>query len=1604
MAGRYIHKRTRVNAGVEEEDKRIKKYYKKTALELVDDDAAVPRSPAAPAAAADSVDRDLALQCLDEAERNISARRRSATAASSSTNPRAAGAKKTKPTPVGIPKKAAVSAIPPPHDGDSRSPVMHECGMDAAVLSSSTGGEPSVQAMGDSTLAHRNCSPLSPAEVEALRRKILVPPRRNATGHPMIREFPRIRYLIRRATCGADLSRAVKDMNAIFPDWPCFVIESNPELVYTAAELHDSDLWRELERTGQISYTVQVVTERDGDIVESHSELKVETLPDGMTWSEFIVKTAEERKELDKRFPEIRRELKKRLDKTGVPELHKELSIVLAQLAASQRTAEKFTAHYSHLPANLLPNLPNFEELVCLFRMMKRGHGEGDEKHAGINEAELISAPDTSLFPKHIEDGALASVNILLWADGPGCKKVIYAVAAQYARIVDRVIRRILRDFFRKQNPNMTAAEFEAFLKKNLCERIILGHHHKSVMLLILECLEEEEEDVPVYCLEMEPGMAVFFAPGTLHWGGQVGANTAVALNFADPDNYCRQVRGDNKYVQCEDDKVNMRKKSTKFPYGFDDVVFPLRMAATGRGWEEKKESEKDFPWYATMKNAPKVILPRHYVEDPELAKKLQETPAPTIALAKKHLYTGWLTAEQIVAQSNNPILRGVRQPEPIYDHKMFRRMMENEETESGVGWMMLVVVFSDIQDREQLVQLLLEGKVNVFLVDGVQRFTVGTMPGLDFERFLGTVYLNPDRDDIVHLLTYHCRKHHHDVLAPTGLEGVVILREIFQRVVTEYVSKFSTFKPDQFYTLYGPDLQTNVENPFRQTLLVEVCRAFPEFQILLDKNGEKMNAKLHEKRTAQFCAMRKIGQLPEECMASLETLYLKDEKELRKIGFNPDTSEELQYLGKYVTPWKLADIVPKILTFKRRKELFHTKDEFFGFVSFIIGCLVRTQNPLTKKYVKDNWETILLPEWRAQMQVEEASMLISEEEEEELEEADNDETQEQKNGSEADNDSSADEADNDETQERKNDSEADNDHNDSGADKVTEEQETGSDGDQNEVERDEASSETSEEEDDDVDEDDNVVEAMIQADDRDASPAPLSEPEKKKRRNRGRGKKGATTNSVAVRTLRSAATTGSAVQEASVDTDPDVMILDDDETNSVNVQRRQTLRWLGQNLPFTVDIRLLNPDPPKTVKASECLTLLDHTTAEITAKEEALKSVLMTTKSSIVGTFWLLRHRSHLPEIVRVLVFPDSDSARADIETFGPFNEARLTYSVEEGVNGKLRELSRGQPLMNGLIPADCTNSFTLTKDQAEKIRELCDRSFKYAPDRFHLVQQDVTAVWVGKPPGKELVVAALNAVRKLLKDPRKRNDEDSDLRKALKKVLTHQHAGVVIQLRSAVHVPDVPLAAGDQQIPSPAFYSAFQRYFEIHDVEPNGHCLFEAVSQALFNDQQYYLHMRLAAIYMFVMHFKEFLPHVATAYEDANVQLMDVIFHTACTKDRTPVQKEWGDGLHLLALATCLRRAICMYRGFHDDVNPKPANWDKKLSDKQVKKRLKEISVEGCAHITYGPLFGTASGAIIHPIRVMFTSNHYLAVMPRTAAVMNDFLPAITYTPLDH
>ncbi|XP_055348007.1 uncharacterized protein LOC129595118 [Paramacrobiotus metropolitanus] len=462
---------------------------------------------------------------------------------------------------------------------------------------------------------------------------------------------------------------------------------------------------------------------------------------------------------------------------------------------------------------------------------------------------------------------------------------------------------------------------------------------------------------------------------------------------------------------------------------------------------------------------------------------------------------------------------------------------------------------------------------------------------------------------------------------------------------------------------------------------------------------------------------------------------------------------------------------------------------------------------------------------------------------------------------------------------------------------------------------------------------------------------------------------------------------------------DPDVIILDgDDDSNPTTARHRLMLKRLGRRMPNSIARPFTDATPPARVKATECVEILEHTARKVEAIVHLNASLLKIARPTFVGKFFLVPVRSVWPEIVKVVAFPDANSALATVQSFGYLQEGRTVYELEVKVDGAGIELSVNGQLIEEYLPKSSENrapqlKLELTIEQADAIFRLWKDYYSYDRNRFQITECDNKTVWICQPPDDTQVKSLLDTVRGLLEDSKFRHPKNSTGLSALKKMLA-EHTDLLRHLRDFIRIPAIRClesTTNSDNTLSDTFYAAFQEHFSIYNVPSDGHCFFHAVSMAVFLDGRFHLHLRLAAIDILASRYHDFLPHLQSQVPENHLGLLEVVYQTAVTAPTVGLES-YGGGIHLMALATALHRPICSYQGFFD--HNQPENW-KDLSSDEVAALIAREKRLGKKHFLYHPLHTPAS-ATYPPTRVLYTNLHYMACVPKQEKYSLFYLPS--------
>ncbi|XP_055347974.1 uncharacterized protein LOC129595087 [Paramacrobiotus metropolitanus] len=790
------------------------------------------------------------------------------------------------------------------------------------------------------------CRPaLPPEEVHTLREQMIVPPEEGWDADPYLRPLPVIKFPIMRANCGAQCSNLIRRLELVMPGWFAVKIDTNDDLIYKPLELEGSSEFLKHVKEGHVQYTQSKVTRIHKEIIEVRSTDATRKPLAGMSWTEFIAANAAEFESLNDLVPHVRPEMEKLLADSGFPQEIKEFYIAVAQLAATQDTDKKVYAKYAHLSPKLLSNLPDWSGLVCLVRMMDATHGV-HQARAGINQEELIgSVGGVSIFCLHCEDILLSSFNFNLC----GVKKILICCHPDDGPTVQQTVKDIYVNELK-------------YKPEDICDQLTIGHHHKSVFPLKLAQRLRQMKKVVYYAM-LGPGQGFVLRPNTPHWGGQIGANFAVAINVADPEKFPEEILDPKKYIQCQDDKDTLLDPTSKSAVGFDDTETPKILQATGRKYKEDMIA-KNWPDHPTVEDFPLSVPTLYQITNEADREILRSYPTAPEVMAKRYLFSGRISAAHICLDFN---VLGVRPESVIFIHDLRCAMSEQKVTENGVDWQFLVAVFST-DDPKDIKQALVEDRQGVVLLDGVQRFSASTRQPFNFQYFSVIVLLNPSNSDLEQIQVQQTLNHENPTLKPSGFQCILFLRRVFTSVVAAFTADHPDVPLESLHTVYAGVRDTNVEKTFKRMFLLEMVKVYSAFQILLNEEEDSVNGAEHKRLTIMFCAMRKVAQIPDTCIKQLELLYGFDTIVLKhEMGFDEATGTyHKRYLGEYITPTKLAQILPtrpKDRDTSEYSKMFPTREHLYDFFSFLVDLLVREIDRQRFSAVKE-WNQ-WVPKWQ---------------------------------------------------------------------------------------------------------------------------------------------------------------------------------------------------------------------------------------------------------------------------------------------------------------------------------------------------------------------------------------------------------------------------------------------------------------------------------------------------------------------------------------------------------------------------------------------------------------------------------------------------------------
>ncbi|XP_055335036.1 uncharacterized protein LOC129586065 [Paramacrobiotus metropolitanus] len=731
----------------------------------------------------------------------------------------------------------------------------------------------------------------------------------------LIHELPTFKYVLEREKYGEQLSRLIKKLSRLYAkeEWYAGLLVRSEEMVYTDEELLNSPHFQKLETAGKIKYVLQKFKGVKGkDMVLLEKSGKEHPLKNGENWRDVIEKQKEY-------VAKLRTDLLALKDspllstagskKAPLPEPFHELLCLVSYAAF---TDKEFQGVYGHFGPEVVENPPNDRGLVCLVRVMEKVFDCGPL--TGITIPEWLYSTALSFFAWHREDYLMGSINTVHWTDGEDGRKLWLVLAPKDAPVLQEVVEELIK---------------EGNLDYN-CKYFAIGSHHKQAIVLVIERLLQR--GVHVYYAMQGAGQTMVLSPGTPHMGGQLGANIASAVNFADLDLFVKTVLDRNAYVQCDDDKA---AKERGEQHGFDNMESRENLEAIRRAAEEKLEYLGN-PEYPTPDQLAYAVQGKHFLCQAEFQRVSNAKIVPEL-LREKFFTTQEFPSRFI---NSEPGIPGVRLPDAVAYTALADNLFQKKEVgKNAPDWELIGYIQYEGSFAEAMAAIR-AGELKIDLLKGVQRFHAGKR--LKRKRFKVTVYWNCSREEIQQIIAHEWAKALHKTLDRLGLEALEIIRDTYERTVKDHCQKNGlpiTARPRQFYPIFNETLgpHRTMYAAFKKDFKERLGSIFPCMQrdiLTLHADTSKRGDKVLNK----FC---NIAQLPPDSMDRVRGLYaaLKDPNFAEAVHVQESKSDYIPAVfGKLMSPLKLSELLPDQMA--ARKALSSETEYFVCFnaaVDFIV-------------------------------------------------------------------------------------------------------------------------------------------------------------------------------------------------------------------------------------------------------------------------------------------------------------------------------------------------------------------------------------------------------------------------------------------------------------------------------------------------------------------------------------------------------------------------------------------------------------------------------------------------------------------------------------------
>ncbi|XP_055356793.1 uncharacterized protein LOC129601892 isoform X1 [Paramacrobiotus metropolitanus] len=665
-----------------------------------------------------------------------------------------------------------------------------------------------------------------------------------------VHELPTFQYVLEREKYGEQLSRLIKKLSRVYEkeEWYAGLLVESEEMKYTEEELLDSDHFKKLEESGKITYLFQKFKGVKGQgMVQIKKDGKEYELKKGEHWRTIMNRQKEKVAKMRAELLALKDSPLKQISKARLPRAFHELFCLVSYAAFQDKT---FQGIYAHLTPEVVEHPPKDHGLICLMRVMEEVFSL--DSHTAITVPEWLFSTACSFFALHREDYLMGSVNTVHWTDGDRGKKLWIVVAPKDAPVLQEVVKKLM----------------EAGKLKCECDLYAIGSFHKQALLLVVE--ELIMRGVHVYYAMQGAGQTMILSPATPHMGGQLGANIASAVNFADLDLFTKVVLDRKVFKQCPHDK---RAEARNENHGFDDVQTPQNVEAVRRATVEKLRANGN-PEFPTLEDMPHVVTDDHFLTQEEFERVSTEKVVPDI-LREKFFTTDTFLHSQI---NSLPGIPGVRLPDMINAVKLAETLRNRREVgENEPKWELVGHIETDLRTDREIMAAIKSRRLKIDLLKGVQRYHVGRI--LRREKFLMTLYKNCSRQQIQQIITHEWAKEAYEHLPRLGLEALEIIRDIFQRTVDDHCLKNqlqASDRPPVFYSILTKPQEKDkvVSEPFAKDLKEKFAEMFP----CLRKDILPLQVETRTADSAQrvFRTLCDMAQLPDDSMVLVRRLFAR--------------------------------------------------------------------------------------------------------------------------------------------------------------------------------------------------------------------------------------------------------------------------------------------------------------------------------------------------------------------------------------------------------------------------------------------------------------------------------------------------------------------------------------------------------------------------------------------------------------------------------------------------------------------------------------------------------------------------------------------------------